>query len=279
MTDVLVLLGVAFGIGIVVGMTGMGGGALMTPALIFLGVPPTGAVANDLVAAMVNKTSGALVHWREGSPNLKLAGCLIAGSVPTAFAGAFIVKAIGATADQESFVKLAIGATLVLAAMTYAARAVLVVRRRASGHVAHDESVAVRVLPTVALGAFGGLIVGVTSVGSGSVIMVILLLMYPSLVPVKLVGTDLVQAVPLVTSAALGHIIVSGVDWDILIPLIVGGTPGTLLGARLANVVSQSLIRRGITIMLFLTGLTLLRVPPLAVGILGVALVALGPFT
>lgn len=278
MTDVVALLGVAFGIGIVVGMTGMGGGALMTPALIFLGVPPTAAVANDLVAAMVNKSSGALVHWREGSPHLKLAGCLIVGSVPTAFAGGFIVKAIGATANQETVVKLAIGVTLILAAATYGSRAVLTARRAAKGHVALDETVQVRILPTVLLGAFGGLIVGVTSVGSGSIIMVILLLMYPSLSPVKLVGTDLIQAVPLVTSAAIGHMIVTGIDWNILIPLILGGTPGTLIGARLANLVSQSLVRRGITIMLLLTGLTLLKVPPLLVGGLGVAMVVVGPF-
>src|SRR5437763_5744096 len=95
-------------IGIVVGLTGMGGGALMTPALIFLGINPTVAVANDLVAASVNKSVGAGVHWRHGKPNLRLAMLLMCASVPTAFAGAFIVKALGAVADEESFLKQAL---------------------------------------------------------------------------------------------------------------------------------------------------------------------------
>ena len=97
----LALLVVSFGVGIVVGLTGMGGGALMTPALIFLGIPPTTAVANDLVAASATKSVGAAVHWHEGSPNLRLAGWLIAGSVPTAFAGAFIIDSFGADADDR----------------------------------------------------------------------------------------------------------------------------------------------------------------------------------
>ncbi len=103
----LSVLIVSFFIGIVVGLTGMGGGALMTPALIFLGVNPTAAVANDLVAASVNKSVGAAVHWREGSPNLRLAMWLIIGSVPCAFAGAFIIKAMGSgEAEQDQFLTI-----------------------------------------------------------------------------------------------------------------------------------------------------------------------------
>ena len=107
MSDLLTLsalsvLIVAFGVGIVVGLTGMGGGALMTPALIFLGVNPTAAVANDLVAASINKSVGASVHWRRGSPNLRLAGLLILGSVPCAFAGGFIVRSVYVAAVNSS---------------------------------------------------------------------------------------------------------------------------------------------------------------------------------
>ena len=274
--DVATLIAVSFGVGIVIGLTGMGGGALMTPALIFLGVPPAAAVANDLVAAAANKSVGAAVHWRKGSPNLKLAGWLIAGSVPMAFAGAFIVEAIGATSDQDEFLKAAIGCTLLFAAATYVFRNFLTFRRGP----ARGESLAdpqVRPLPTLILGAIGGLMVGVTSVGSGSVIMVALVLMYPTLSAVKLVGTDLVQAVPLVASAAISHVLVTGVDWMVLIPLILGGTPGTFLGARMANLVSQSVIRRGITVVLFLTGLAMLGVPSEAVGLIGASVLALGP--
>ena len=118
---------------------------------------------------------------------------------------------------------------------------------------------------------------GVTSVGSGSLIMVALLLLYPTLSALRLVGTDLVQAVPLVLSAAVGHVIVNGVDWGVLVPLVLGGTPGTFLGARIAGWVTQSVIRRGIVIVLTLTGLTLLGVSPEVVGMVGAGLLLLGP--
>jgi uncharacterized membrane protein YfcA len=260
--DVVALLFTAFGIGIVIGLTGMGGGALMTPALIFLGVPPSSAVANDLVAAAVNKSTGAAVHWSEGSPHRGIATWLIAGSVPMAFAGAFIVQAVGGDADQEAFLKAAIGVTLLVAATTYAFRVYVEMRRKASGMVYPTADPAVRPLPTFLIGVVGGLLVGITSVGSGSVMMVVLLVLYPALAGVRLVGTDLVQAVPLVLAAAISHVIVTGIDWSVLIPLVVGGTPGTFVGARVANRVSQSVVRRGIVLVLFLTGLSMLKVPP-----------------
>ena len=107
--------------------------------------------------------------------------------------------------------------------------------------------------------------------------MVALLLLYPTLSAVRLVGTDLVQAVPLVLAAAVGHVVTEGVAWAVLIPLILGGTPGTFLGARMAAWVSQSVIRRGIVIVLTLTGLKMLGVPPEWVGIIGAGLLLLGP--
>jgi len=275
--DAFSVLVVSFGVGIVVGLTGMGGGALMTPALIFLGVNPTTAVANDLVAASVNKSVGAGVHWRVGKPNLKLAGLLICASVPFAFAGAFIVDAVGEGQAQEDFLKQALGYALLFTAATYALRMYVQLRYVTAGNLLSEEDPRLRVVPTLLVGALGGLLVGVTSVGSGSLIMVALLLLYPTLSAVRLVGTDLVQAVPLVLSAAISHVLVSGVEWAVLIPLILGGSPGTFLGARLANWVSQSVIRRGIVIVLTLTGLTMLGVPPQAVGIIGAALLLLGP--
>ena len=276
-TATLALLLVSFGVGIVVGLTGMGGGALMTPALIFLGIPPTAAVANDLVAASVNKSVGAGVHWRAGSPNLKLAGWLMLGSIPTAFAGAFIIRAFGADEEQQEFVVFALGIALLFTASTYMLRMYLQLRYVTGGNLLPKFDPPVRPFPTVAVGAVGGLLVGITSVGSGSLIMVALLLMYPTLSAVRLVGTDLVQAVPLVLSAAVSHVLVSGVDWEVLIPLIVGGMPGTFLGARIANFVSQSIIRRGIVIVLTLTGLKMLGVPPEFVAMVGAGMLLLGP--
>ncbi|MFS3126804.1 sulfite exporter TauE/SafE family protein [Nocardioides sp. Bht2] len=276
-TAALAVLVVSFGVGIVVGLTGMGGGALMTPALIFLGVNPTAAVANDLVSASITKSVGAGVHWRRGSPNLRLAGLLIVGSVPFAFAGAFIIDHVGAGEAQEEFVKHAIGVALLFTALTYTLRMYLQLRLVTSGNEAPREEIVLKPIPTLLVGMIGGLLVGVTSVGSGSLIMVALLLLYPTLSAVKLVGTDLVQAVPLVLAAAIGHVLVSGVDWEVLIPLVIGGIPGTFLGARLAHWVSQSVIRRGIVIVLSLTGLKLLGVSPEAVGLIGAGLLLLGP--
>ena len=278
MDDLYGLLIVSFTIGIVIGMTGMGGGALMTPALIFFGIPPSSAVANDLVAAAVNKSVGAAVHWRDGTPHLRLAAWLIAGSVPTAFAGAYIIEAIGTSDEQESFLKSAIGVALLLAAVTYVVRLYITARLLAQGRLVDDGAApAVRPLPTLALGAFGGLIVGITSVGSGSVIMVVLLLLYTMMAPRTLVGTDLVQAIPLVTSAAISHVVVTGIDWSVLIPLIVGGSPGTFLGARINRWVPQSAVRRGITLVLFLTGMIMLGLPPEAGLIVGGVLLIFGP--
>src|ERR1700755_1219074 len=176
-TSALSVLVVSFGVGIVVGLTGMGGGALMTPALIFLGINPTVAVANDLVAASVNKSVGAAVHWRVGKPNLRLAGLLMIASVPTAFAGAFIVQAVGDVADQEDFLKRALGIALLFTASTYMLRMYLQLRYVSSGNVAGSEGPGLRVAPALLVGGLGGLLVGITSVGSGSVIMVSLLLL------------------------------------------------------------------------------------------------------
>jgi uncharacterized membrane protein YfcA len=276
-TSALSVLLVSFGVGIVVGLTGMGGGALMTPALIFLGLNPTVAVANDLVAASVNKSVGAAVHWKVGRPNLKLAGLLVCASVPTAFAGGFIVKAVGGVSDQEQFLKQALGVALLFTASTYALRIYIQLGYVSGDNTLRQDDPKLKPALTLLVGAVGGLLVGITSVGSGSLIMVALLLLYPTLSAVRLVGTDLVQAVPLVLSAAISHVLVSGVEWTVLIPLILGGSPGTFLGARVANSVSQSVIRRGIVIVLSLTGLTMLGVPPQIVGVLGAMMLLLGP--
>jgi uncharacterized membrane protein YfcA len=249
----------AFAVGIVVGLTGMGGGALMTPALIFLGVGDTKAVITaDLTAAAVYKTGGAIVHSKHGAPNFELAKWLIIGSVPMAFLGPFLVKAVVDPDKVDDVLKICIGFALLFAAATYALRLYLNLRAVRRGFEPDDSSVKVRPIPTMAVGAVGGLLVGITSVGSGSVIMVALLMLYPALSAVRLVGTDLVQAVPLVLAAAIANILAHGLDWGLTIPLIIGSVPGTILGARLAPAVPQSIIRRGIVVVLCMSGVALL---------------------
>ncbi|HEX6875630.1 MAG TPA: sulfite exporter TauE/SafE family protein [Nocardioidaceae bacterium] len=247
-----------FLVAIVVGITGMGGGALMTPALLFLGVGGASTVVTaDLTASAVYKSGGALVHWREGSPNLRLAGWLIAGSVPMAFLGPHLVRWFTPAADVDRVLQLAIGFALLFATAAFALRLLVQLRRVRRGQQQASEPV-VRPVPTLLIGALGGLLVGITSVGSGSVIMIALVTLYPTLSAVKLVGTDLVQAVPLVLAAAISNILVYGLDLSITIPLIVGTVPGTILGARIAPRLPSSLIRRGLVVVLTMSGLALL---------------------
>ncbi|GAA4088752.1 sulfite exporter TauE/SafE family protein [Nocardioides kongjuensis] len=265
MDDILTLTALSiaaagFFVGIVVGLTGMGGGALMTPALIFLGVGHTASIVTaDLTAAAVYKTGGALTHAKEGSPNLRLAGWLILGSVPMAFLGPWLVQAVtDDPTELEKTLKLCIGIALLFAASTYALRLYINLKRVRRGGALPDDNPRIRPVPTLLVGMLGGLLVGVTSVGSGSVIMIALLMLYPGLSAVRLVGTDLVQAVPLVLSAALANIAIHGLEWDLVIPLVLGSVPGTLLGSRLAPRVPQSFIRRGIVIVLTMSGVALL---------------------
>lgn len=249
-----------FVVGVVVGLTGMGGGALMTPALIFLGVGDTATVVTaDLTAAAVYKTGGAIVHKREGSPNMQLAKWLILGSVPTALLGPYLVDFFTDSPEQlDKVLKMAIGFALLLAAATYAARLYINLLRVRRGTHVEDDDPTIRPLPTLLVGMAGGLLVGVTSVGSGSVIMISLLMLYPGLSAVKLVGTDLVQAVPLVMAAAIANIAIHGIDWGILIPLVLGSVPGTIWGSKLAPKVRQSFIRRAIVVVLTMSGVALL---------------------
>lgn len=285
------ILAAGFFVGIVVGLTGMGGGALMTPALIFLGVGDASTVVTaDLTAAAVYKSGGAAVHAREGSPNFTLAKWLIIGSVPMALLGPHVVAWVVDPDDIDKVLKEAIGFALLFAAATYALRLYLVLRLVRSGKPAPDPNPRIRPIPTLLVGALGGLLVGVTSVGSGSVIMVALLMLYPGLSAVKLVGTDLVQAVPLVLAAAISNIALHGLDFSLTIPLIIGSVPGTILGARIAPRVPQSYIRRGIVVVLTMSGFALLdkagwgplgsaddETHPVLIGLIGVTTLVLVP--
>ena len=290
-TAVLGVVAAGFFVGVVVGLTGMGGGALMTPALIFLGVGDAATVVTaDLTAAAVYKTGGAIVHKREGSPHMRLAIWLVVGSVPTALLGPHLISWVAPPGELDRTLKLCIGFALLFAASTYALRLYLNLRRMRTGRHTTDDDPVVRPMPTLLVGALGGLLVGITSVGSGSVIMIALLMLYPGLSAVRLVGTDLVQAVPLVLAAAFSNIALHGLDWSIFIPLIVGSVPGTILGGLIAPRVRQSIIRRGIVIVLTMSGIALLdkagwgplgagehETYPKLIGLVGVAMLLLVP--
>ena len=278
-------------IGVVVGMTGMGGGALMTPVLVlFFGVPPLAAVSSDLVVSAVMKPVGGFVHLRHGTVNLRLVGLLCIGSVPAAFGGVLVSRALGSGAGVQQWTKTALGVALLLAATGLIVRAYqdLTARgRRAADRAAGrpvqrpvvDPSRPMRLRPvsTVLVGAVGGLVVGMTSVGSGSLIIIALLALYPLMSAASLVGTDLVQAVPLVTSAALGHLIFGDFRLELTASLLIGCLPGVYVGARLSSRAPAGLVRRALALVLLASGLKLLELPDVAmVSVLG-AVVVVGP--
>ncbi|NJC73605.1 sulfite exporter TauE/SafE family protein [Planosporangium thailandense] len=271
MDPVLALAGL--GVGIVVGLTGMGGGALMTPVLVlFFGVPPLAAVSSDLVASAVMKPFGSFVHIRRGTVNWRLVGWLCAGSVPCAFLGVLLMRAIGTGGGIQHAVQLALGVALLLAVMGLIVKSLRETSRRDDAPSA--TPLRVRPLPTLLLGAVGGLVVGLTSVGSGSLIIVVLLALYPMLRANDLVGTDLVQAVPLVAAAALGHVLFGDFHLDLSLGILVGSIPGVLIGARLSSRAPARVVRAALVVVLLASALKLFGAPNLVLLVtLGVTVV------
>ena len=227
------------GVGIIVGLTGMGGGALMTPILVLVfGVPPVAAVSSDLAASAVMKPFGGFVHARRGTVNWRLVAWLCAGSVPSAFLGVLLLRLLGDDATVQH----------------------------------------VKPLPTALLGAMGGLVVGLTSVGSGSLIIVALLALYPTLRANDVVGTDLIQAVPLVSAAALGHAFFGDLHLDLAAAVLIGSVPGVLIGSRISSRAPAGLVRAALVIVLLASALKLFDLPTAVVGVASGAavLVAVG---
>ena len=246
-------------VGFTVGLTGMGGGALMTPILVLLfKVQPLAAVSSDLVAAVVMKPIGGTVHMRRGTVNLGMVKWLALGSVPSGFAGVLILHALGNGQALQDRIKLILGIALLLAAGSIALKAVLAARRREQPSPVTAREVELRPLPTFLIGVAGGLIVGMTSVGSGSLMIVLLLWLYPRLRASDLVGTDLVQAIPLVASAALGHLIFGEFQLDLTTSLLLGAVPGVYVGARLSAKAPDGVIRPALLFVLLASALKLL---------------------
>lgn len=258
-------------VGFTVGLTGMGGGALMTPMLVLLfKIDPLAAVSSDIVASVVMKPIGGTVHLRRGTVHTGIVRHLMIGSVPSAFAGVLLLSLLGEGADLEARLKTLLGAALLLAAVGMTIRVLLQSSRQEASLPARD--VAVRRLPTIAIGIAGGLIVGLTSVGSGSLMIVLLLMLYPRLQASTLVGTDLVQAVPLVASAAVGHLLFGDFQLALTSSLLVGCVPGVYVGARLSSRAPSHVIRPVLVTVLVASALKLLAVGTLLAAGIGVAL-------
>ena len=275
----------SFAIGIVVGLTGMGGGALMTPVLVlFFNIPPLTAVSSDLVASAVMKPVGSFVHLRRGTVNLSLVKWLCIGSIPGAFSGVLIARALGQGEEVQQVIRIALGVALLLAAAGLTVRAYIRLTEHARRRDGRADplpqgrpAVDLRRVPTVTLGALGGLVVGMTSVGSGSLIIIALMALYPTLKASELVGTDLVQAVPLVASAAVGHILFGDFKLDLTTSLLLGCIPGVWVGAHLSARAPGGLVRRALAFVLLASALKLLNVPNRETGIILLVVLAVAP--
>ncbi|MEA2199152.1 MAG: uncharacterized protein QOJ25_3203 [Solirubrobacteraceae bacterium] len=263
--DPYIVLGSAV-IGLLVGMTGAGGGALMTPMLILLfGVKPSTAISSDLVAAVVMRPFGAAVHLRARTVNLRLVGWMVLGSVPCAFLGAYILHLLGHAKSAQHNIETVLGSALLVGAAAMVLRFVL--DRRASYRrtgVVHE--IAVRPLRTVVIGMIGGVIVGITSVGSGSLMIVLLLFLYPTIGAKQLVGTDLTQAVPLTVAAALGALAFGHVEFSVTGSLILGSVPAVIVGSLVSSSVPDRYIRPAIAFVIFASGLKYVGVGTTALG-------------
>jgi uncharacterized membrane protein YfcA len=252
--DPYIILGSAV-VGLLVGMTGAGGGALMTPMLILLfGVKPSSAISSDLVAAVLMRPVGAAVHLRRGTVHRGLVRWMVLGSVPMAFAGAYLLHAIGGGSSAQAAVERVLGVALLLGAAAMLLRYCLD-RRGGQRRVGRIHDVVAKPLPTLLIGMLGGMIVGMTSVGSGSLMIVLLLFLYPLIGASQLVGTDLSQAVPLTAAAAAGALLFGHVEFGVTSSLVIGSVPAVLVGSLLSSRAPDRWVRPVIGFVIFASGL------------------------
>jgi uncharacterized membrane protein YfcA len=222
-----------FGVGLLVGLTGVGGGSLMTPLLILLfGIHPTTAVGTDLLYAAVTKSAGSAVHGLNRTVDWRIVGRLASGSVPMTIVTIACLSYFDIKGD---IAKHLIGAVLAVALLITAVT--LILRNKIAGYYAPRMST----LPpgriaalTILTGAILGVLVSISSVGAGAIGVTALVLLYPKVPIRQIIGSDIVHAVPLTLVAGIGHWLLGSVDWQIFIALIFGSIPGVLLGSYAA---------------------------------------------
>jgi uncharacterized membrane protein YfcA len=264
--------------GIIVGLTGMGGAALVTPMLVLLfGINPATAVSSDVVASAIMKPVGAAVHIRAKTVHWGLVGWLSAGSVPGVILGTVVFARFLTSDDASATIKTWIGVVLIIAVVAMGAK--YWVNRRAQGlRSAQDmlgTDMPVKPFPTLLLGLIVGILVGMTSVGSGSLVVTTLLLLYPLLRPSVLVGTDLTQAVPMLVAGAIAHAGFGDISWAVVASLLIGQIPGVWIGARMSSRYDGRALRWLLMAILTATALKLLGMSSLITGIIAIVGVAI----
>ena len=243
-----------FLVGLIVGMTGVGGGSLMTPLLVLLfGVAPVTAVGTDLLFAALTKTGGAWAHARRGNIDWNVVAWLAAGSVPASATTLVLLHFFVPHPDKLSaIVSVALGVALILTAGSLMFREKLHAwaARRAPASV--DRHFASR--RTLIVGATLGVLVTVSSVGAGALGVTALFFLYPGVAAARIVGTDIAHAVPLTLVAGLGHAAAGAVDWTLLVSLLIGSLPGIWLGSSLSRKIPERVLRTALAAMLLLIG-------------------------
>ncbi len=243
-------------VGALVGLTGVGGGSLMTPVLVLMfGMSPVTAVGTDLLYAAITKGGGMLVHWRNGTIDWRIVRRLSMGSVPATVATILALAHYGARGHaRHGVITTVLGAALVLTALAIVSRKLLLVRL-----APHVERLGARRLAglTVALGACLGVVVSISSVGAGAIGVTALLLLYPTAPLVRVVGADIAHAIPLTLIAGLGHWYLGSIDWMVLISLLVGSLPGIAVASHFASRAPDSVLRPVMAATLAVLGLRL----------------------
>jgi uncharacterized membrane protein YfcA len=261
------------GVGVLVGMTGIGGGSLMTPLLILVfGINPATAVGTDLAYGAVTKTLGAYKHWRQGTVDWTLSTWMALGSVPAAIFGVYVLdllqRATGENFDNLLITVLA-GTLLLCGAATLARAFMKSFHQRERTEVPMERR---HKVGAVALGVFVGFVIGVTSAGSGALIAVGLILLF-RLVPTRVVGTDVFHAAIVLWAAAIAHIVSGNVDFGLAGNILVGSLPGVWAGSHWSVRVPVPVLRGTLAFVLIGAGLALL----IKAGA-GIPVVALAPF-
>lgn len=237
-------------VGFLVGLTGMGGGALMTPMLVLLfGVTPSAAISSDLVAALFMKPVGVAIHFRRRTIQTPIVKWLSVGSVPAALLGTFLLKCMGTSTASEKHLQVILGSALVVGAVAMVV-GIILPRRSIASSVGHLNKWAV-----VGVGVIGGFMVGLTSVGAGSLIMILLVMLYPSMRSDHLVGTDLAQSLPLTAAATVGALLFGHVHFGVTLSIIIGSVPTVLLASFISSKNLTAVMRPYIAGIALLSGL------------------------
>jgi uncharacterized protein len=242
-----------FGVGMLVGMTGVGGGSLMTPLLILLfGIHPAVAVGSDLLYAAITKTGGTLIHGLSGTIDWRVVGRLACGSLPMTALTLFFLSKLDLSGSVASAL-----ITVVLSGALFFTAAVLILRKQIVAlYIAHIGELDPRrtALLTIISGAVLGVLVSISSVGAGAIGVTALVLLYPRLPTATIVGSDIAHAVPLTLVAGLGHGIMGTTDWSLIGSLLIGSLPGIVVGSYVATRVPDVVLRLTLAATLIVVG-------------------------